>query len=71
VSKFTQPLSIMIKDWYISCKKATVWAQTKNDTIIDCAPFVWKFKGQPLDNLLKWLTKFGPVKSVDISNLLK
>ena len=47
--------------YWISCKDFTVRvmvdAMTKR--IVEAAPIVRKFHGQPLDNLLKWAEKKG------------
>ena len=54
-------------NYYLSCDKFTVWVQcikgkSGNIVIIDCAPFVSKFRGQYLDKLTKWAKGFGGYK---------
>lgn len=59
----------MIEYW-VSCKKFTVWVSidSLSTKIIDCAPVVRKFKGQPFDNLRNWFGKFGGLRVVNISH---
>jgi len=47
------------KYYWVSCSKFTVMIIVVNNKIIDAAPVINKFVGQPLDNLSKWMnTKF-------------
>lgn len=42
------------RDWWVSCPQFTVWVQTSNGIILDSAPIVHRFIGQPLRNLIRW-----------------
>ena len=42
------------RDWWVSCPQFTVWARTSNGIILDSAPIVRRFIGQPLTNLIRW-----------------
>lgn len=42
------------RDWWVSCPQFTVWVQTSNGIILDSAPIVRRFIGQPLINLIRW-----------------
>ncbi len=47
-------------DWWVSCRKFTVRVTTNSSlTIIEAAPIVRVFVGQPLDNLKRWADGFG------------
>jgi hypothetical protein len=48
-----------MKEYWLSCRKFTVWVLTDGGIIQDSAPIVKKFRGQPLDNLKRWASKFG------------
>lgn len=48
-----------MKHW-ISCSKFTVLVETTPDEkIAMAAPIVFKFRGQPLENLLRWARRLG------------
>jgi hypothetical protein len=50
---------------WVSCNKFTVQVETKGPEhmIVTAAPIVWRFVGQPLDNLLRWADRrFGGLK---------
>jgi len=49
----------MIEVWWVSCHKFTVKVCIRDERIIDAAPIVRRFKGQPLDNLLSWMKSVG------------
>jgi len=53
--------------WWVSCNKMTVKVVTEDTVIVEAAPVVWKFKGQPLKNLLLWISRFGGGKCVRIA----
>lgn len=49
--------------WWLSTNRMTVGVTTNSeDIIVETAPIVYKFKGQPLTSLLRWLSKQGEVK---------
>lgn len=50
--------------YQLSNKKLTVMATIRNGKIIDAAPVVRIFIGQPLDNLAAWMRKLGPTEIV-------
>lgn len=49
----------MMKEYWLSCRKFTAWIRVDDGVIVDSASIVRKFKGQPLENLKKWSSKFG------------
>jgi hypothetical protein len=55
-----------ISKWMLSNDNMTTWARTKNGIIMDAAPDVQSFIGQPLDNLANWLGKSGPLDIVPL-----
>jgi hypothetical protein len=56
-----------ISVYWLSNKKMTVKViLDENDTIIDAAPILFKFIGQPIINLTRWLSKFGETKGVKL-----
>lgn len=46
-------------DWQLSSLKMTVWVQTEDGAIVDTAPVVRRFIGQPLRNLASWMQQQG------------
>lgn len=51
-----------LSEWWFSCSKFTVLVITVNGIIRDGAPIIRKFKGQRLENLARWMAKFGGFK---------
>lgn len=52
----------MIGIWRLSNEQMTVRVITSSHgTIIDAAPIVRKFIGQPFDNLARWMNQMSPV----------
>ncbi len=51
----------VVRHW-ISCNKFTVQVNTIDGMIVNAAPLVNKFRGQPVANLLKWAGKFGGLR---------
>ena len=50
-------------EWWFSSEKMTVWVKTgKHGIIIDGAPIIKKFSGQPLENLERWMKRQGGFK---------
>jgi hypothetical protein len=45
------------KIWWLSTESMTVQVITENGVIVDAAPIVQKFKGQPLSNLIGWMKR--------------
>jgi hypothetical protein len=43
-----------MREYWISNKIMTFWCKTKDGIIVDSAPIVKKFIGQPLSNFIKW-----------------
>ena len=41
-------------DYWVSCPKFTILVGVKDDEILSPAPLIWKFRGQPMDNLINW-----------------
>ena len=42
-------------DWWVRGTFFCCWVLTdENDRIVDTAPILWKFRGQPFSNLTKW-----------------
>jgi len=56
------------KWWWLSCKKMTFGVQTKDGIIVYGAPIVKKFRGQPLDNLIRWMKKFDGFQITEMKN---
>lgn len=52
-----------MEKWWISCLKFTVQVNVKDGVIVNAAPVVTKFKGQPLSNLLRWAAKLGGLQT--------
>lgn len=44
-------------EYRFSSRAMTVWVKTENETIIDAAAIVHRFKGQPLHNLAAWMSR--------------
>ena len=56
--------------YWVSCLKFTVCVRTHNGVIVEAAPIVRKFVGQPTVNLLNWARKFGGLKVVEIMKVV-
>lgn len=57
--------------WYwVSTVRMTcaVAVDTRTSLIIDTAPILWKFRGQPLDNLLRWMGRQSGFTLVQLEN---
>lgn len=52
----------IICNYQLSNDKLTVKATVRNGKIIDAAPVIRIFIGQPLDNLATWMQKLGPTE---------
>jgi hypothetical protein len=51
--------------WWLSNSRMTVRVRTDdNHVIVETAPIVRKFRGQPLENLTRWLRRMGDTKVV-------
>jgi len=50
------------EEFCVTSPRMTVWVKTRDGIIVDCAPIANKFRGQKLNNLLRWLAKFGGVE---------
>ena len=56
-----------MKSWWISCHRMTVFVGTENGGIVEAAPIVRRFIGQPLSNLTGWLgRRFGGLQIEEI-----
>lgn len=58
------PKEVYLKDvkrwWWLTCRKMTVAVGVDaHDKIVYTPPVVHKFKGQPIENLSRWMTKLG------------
>jgi hypothetical protein len=49
-------------DYFLSSRAMTVGVTTKDGKIIEGPPIVRKFIGQPLTNLIGWMTKHGDLQ---------
>jgi len=58
----------VICHYRVSNEKLSVLVKIRNGKIIDAAPVVQVFIGQPLDNLAAWMRKMGET-TVDLLNL--
>lgn len=42
-------------DWWVRGTFFCCWVQTDNTgKIVDTAPILWRFKGQSINNLMRW-----------------
>ena len=57
----------MIELWSVSCDKFTAGVECEKGIIVRCAPIVQKFKGQNIENLIKWVNK--TFKEVEICKM--
>lgn len=54
-----------IDTWWLSNHKMTVRVRTDaNQRIMEAAPIVQKFRGQHLENLLRWMRRMSTTKVV-------
>ena len=56
----------MRKSWWLSCSRFTIKAIVKSGVIVDAAPIVKRFVGQPLSNLRKWMISLGGFRSKEM-----
>jgi len=54
------------ESWWISSPKGTCQVDTVNEVITWTAPLWRKFVGQRIDDLERWLSKFGAVEKRSI-----
>jgi len=54
--------AINMVNYWVSSSRGTCWVQTRNGIIVDTAALWRKFKGQPIDNLTRWLRDANVVK---------
>jgi hypothetical protein len=47
--------------YYISCRVATGQVSVNDRTIISAPPIWYRFIGQDISNLIRWLDRFGDV----------
>lgn len=50
----------MTISWWLSNQRMTVKVVLRDRVIIDAAPIVRKFIGQPFQNLVGWMKRMGP-----------
>jgi hypothetical protein len=46
--------------WWLTNQKMTVMVVVQNTKIIDAAPIVRKFIGQPFQNIVGWMSRIAP-----------
>ena len=46
--------------WWLSNRRMTVKVVVRDLKIVDAAPIVRKFIGQPFSNLVNWMTRIAP-----------
>ncbi len=46
-------------EFWFSTFRMTVWVRVRDGRVVDCAPVVRKFIGQPAKNLVNWLRQHG------------
>jgi len=46
-------------EYQFSCNRFTVWVMVAEGRVVDAAPLVHRFAGQPVANLQRWCQKFG------------
>ena len=49
----------MTTSWWLSSETMTVQVDEENDVVVDAAPIVRKFIGQPMINLVRWMKRQG------------
>jgi hypothetical protein len=52
--------------WWLSCSRFTVGVEIKDGVIVDAAPIVRKFIGQPTRNLGRWMRGIGGFQAVRV-----
>ena len=53
----------MAVEWWLSSNRMTISVSVdRNETIVDAAPIVRKFIGQPLQNLIRWMGHQGGLR---------
>ena len=53
--------------WWVSCRRFTAKAVVIDGRIVDAAPILRKFIGQPITNLLDWARSLGDYRAEIIS----
>jgi len=61
----------MVRDFWLSCNKFTIWCQVKDTIIVNTSSITHKFIGQPLNNLIKWMIRFGGFRQEELKRLDK
>lgn len=56
------PMENNMKCYWLSSKKMTVLVEVQDGRIIQAAPVVRKFIGQPVQNLIRWMRKQGGLR---------
>lgn len=52
---------------WVSCSAMTCWVKVFDGRIVDAAPILRRFIGQPQENLLRWLKgKWGEVQCITL-----
>lgn len=49
----------MMSKWWLSSRRMTVVVEEQGNLVVDAAPIVRKFIGQPLENLTRWMRRQG------------
>ena len=44
----------MVTEWWVNLTFACCWIAEKDGVIVDAAPILRKFVGQPIDKLIRW-----------------
>lgn len=57
--KVIRGLDILNKVFWVSCRLFTVRVEVRDNIIVNAAPVVKRFQGQPFNNLKRWMAKFG------------
>lgn len=48
-----------MSEWWLSSRRMTVVVEERDGIVVDAAPIVRKFIGQPLENLTRWMRQQG------------
>lgn len=57
----------MTEKWFMSSQRMTVKVTVRDGIIIDAAPVVRKFVGQPIKNLEAWMRRHGGFRMTQLS----
>jgi len=56
----------MKKALWLSCSKFTIGVEHTNGIITYASPIAYKFIGQPIENLRRWMKKLGGYREAEL-----